>query len=135
MKLRNYEKRCGILFLITIFFIAICGLVIYTVFFKVNSYYLIRGVVFKDDLLEVMVSDEELKILHKNGHLYIKDKEYDYNISDVILDALVRDKNNYNIVYIECKLDNEKENDIVDLVFLDERVYLFKIFELIWKGD
>lgn len=135
MKLRNYEKRCGILFLITIFFIAICGLVIYTIFFKVNSYYLIRGVVFKDDLLQMMVSDKELKILYKNGHVYIKDKEYDYNISDVILNALVKDENNYNIVYIECKLDNEKENDIVDLVFLDERVYLFKIFELIWKGD
>lgn len=135
MKLRNYEKRCGILFLIIIFFITICGLVIYTFFFKVNSYYLIRGVVFKDDLLEVMVSDKELKMLYKNGYVYIKDKEYNYNISDIILNALERDENNYNIVYIECKLDNEKENDIVDLVFLDERVYLFKMFELIWKGD
>ncbi|MDD5888550.1 MAG: hypothetical protein PUC82_03575 [bacterium] len=94
-----------------------------------------RGVVFKDDLLELVASDEELKRIYKNGQFYIDDKKYKYVIENVIKDAFSKNEETYNIVYLACKLSNEKEKDVVDLVFLDGKFYLFRIFELIWKGD
>ena len=135
MKSKNYERRKEIIILLEVFFLAILGLIIYTIFHKIPSHYLIKGVVFKDNLLEVIVSKKELQTLYKNGSLYIDDKKYKYAIDNVILDALKKDKKSYNIAYISCNLSNEKENDIIDLVFVEERIYLFEIFKLIWKGD
>ncbi len=135
MKLRNYEKRGIILFLIFLFILVVVFIVIYSFFYKIDSYYLIRGVVFRDDLLEVVVDSYEKKVLYQNGFVYIDGKKYNYDIKNVLDDALFKDEVGYSVIYIECDLNNEKENDIVDLIFLKEKIRLVEIFKLIWKGD
>lgn len=132
MKLRNYEKKSIVVFFITILLFGILGLAIFTCFYKIPTYRVITGVVFKDDLIEVMVTDSELKQMYKNSMFYIDDKKYNYSIEEVILKALVKDHENYNVVYIGCLIDDRKENDVVELVFRNEKVKLFKMFEVIW---
>ncbi len=132
MKLKNYEKKGTTVFFIIILLLGVLLLTIFTFFYKMPAYYAITGVVFKDDLIEVMITDEELKKLHNNRYLYIHDKKYKYNIKEVVEKALVQNNKNYNLIYIECLLNEEKENDVIEMVFRNQNIKLFKIFEVMW---
>ena len=68
--------------------------------YKINSYFLITGVVAKDSLVEAVVSDSELQILYKNSILYVDDVRYEYSINEVMLGAIKRNNTVYNLVYI-----------------------------------
>lgn len=133
MKLKNYEKKGIIVFFIIILLLGVIALTIFTFIYKMPAYYSITGVIFKDDLIEVMITDEELKKIHNNGYFYIYDKKYKYDIKEVVNNALVQNSKNYNLTYIECLLEKEKEKDVIEMVFKDKNVKLFKIFEVIWR--
>ena len=135
MKLINYEKRGLILFFIIILFINILIIVFFSYFYKIPNYCLINGIVFKDNLLEIMILEEDMNLIYDNGFIYIKNKKVKYKISSVLTSILVKDKKKYNLVYIECLLDDVKERDVVDLVFIRNRIRLIEIFKLIFKGD
>ncbi len=133
MKLANYEKKSIVSFSILLFLVGVLGLFIFTVSYKMPSYYLITGVVCKEDLIEVMVSDKELKQLYRSNFTYIDDKKYEYHIREVVREAIVKNKENYHIAYIECSIHDEKENDIIDFSFQEKRVPLFRIFDVVWR--
>ena len=135
VKLRNYEKRSFILILILILLIFIFLFCCLFMFYKIPKYCLINGVVFKDNVVEVMVVDEELKLFYKNKYIYINNKKYSYDISNIVLDVLTQDGKKYNLIYIDCDLKNEKENDIVKITIKKENIKLFKIFETIWESE
>lgn len=135
MKLRNYEKRELIIFFIIVLFINILIIVFFSYFYKIPNYCLINGIVFKDNLLEIMILEEDMNLIYDNGFIYIKNKKVKYKISSVLTSILVKDKKKYNLVYIECLLDGVKERDVVDLVFIRNRIRLIEIFKLIFKGD
>lgn len=135
VKLRNYEKRSFILILILILLIFVILFCCLLLVYKIPKYYLINGVVFKDNVVEVIVTDEELKLFYKNKYIYINNKKYSYDISNVILDVLIQDRKKYNLIYINCELRNEKENDIVEMTIKKENIKLFRIFETIWESE
>ncbi len=133
MNVRNYEKNSGVLFLTMFFLLVIVIMTIFSFYYKINDYYLIRGIVFKEDLIEIVLSNEEKKILYKNSFLYIDGKKYNYDIEKVINNALVKNEESYDIFYIKCDLKAEKEGDVIDLVFMTNRIKLYEIFKLIWE--
>lgn len=133
MKLKNYEKKSAVTFFIAILLLGMFGFIIFTFFYKIPTYHIITGVVFKDDLIEAIVSDNELKQLYQNSTFYIDNVKYKYSIEEVVLKAMVKKHENYHIVYIGCLMRDDGENDIVEIVLRDEKVKLFKIFEVIWR--
>lgn len=135
MKLRNYEKRGEVLFFITVFFVGIVIFICCSIFYKIPNYYLVQGIVFRDNLLEIMADEDDKKLLYQNGVVYIDNKKIKYDLVNVIDNALVNNDKNYSLVYLECFLDDEKENDVIDLVFIKNRIRLFEIFKLIWESD
>lgn len=135
MKLRNYEERGVILFFIIILFISIFVFSCFSYFYKIPNYCLVQGIVFRDNLLEILVLEDDMNLIYDNGFVYVNDKKIKYKINSILSNVLVKDKEKYNLVYIECLLDNEKERDVVDLVFIKNRIRLVEIFKLIFKGD
>ena len=135
VKLRNYEKRSFILIFILILFVFIFLFCCLLMFYKIPKYYLINGVVFKDNVVEVMVDDDELRLFYKNKYIYINNKKYEYDISNIVLDVLIQDGKKYSLIYIDCDLRNEKENDIVKITIKKENIKLFRIFETIWESE
>ena len=133
VKLRNYEKRELIIFFIIVLFINILIISFFSYFYKIPNYCLINGIVFKDNLLEIMILEEDMNLIYDNGFIYIKNKKVKYKISSVLTSILVKDKKKYNLVYIECLLDDVKERDVVDLVFIRNRIRLIEIFKLIFR--
>ncbi len=135
MKLKKYEKTFLLYFFIYLFLAGILILLFYCFSGKFNNYYAINGVVFGNDIVEVMVTSSELKILYKNGFLYLDDKKKNYDIVKVNKNILKTKNKKYHEVLISLDVDNMKENDILQLVFCDERIKIFEIFKSIWKED
>lgn len=133
VRLRNYEKKLGLFIVVGLFLILVLFSVIMAFLYKINSYFLITGVVAKDALVEAVVSDSELQILYKNSILYVDDVRYKYSINEVMLGAIKRNNTVYNLVYISFPTKKMKENDVVDLVFLDRKIGFMEIFKLVWK--
>lgn len=133
VRLRNYEKKLGLFIVVGLFLILVLFSVIMAFLYKINSYFLITVVVAKDSLVEAVVSDSELQILYKNSILYVDDVRYEYSISEVMLGAIKRNNTVYNLVYISFPTKKMKENDVVDLVFLDRKIGFMEIFKLVWK--
>lgn len=135
MKLRNYEERGVILFFIIILFISIFLFCCFSYFYKIPNYCLVQGIVFRDNLLEILVLEDDMNLIYDNGFVYIKTKKVKYKINSVLSNVLVKDKDKYSLVYIECLLSDKKERDVVDLVFIKNRIRVVEIFKLIFKGD
>lgn len=135
MKLRNYEERGVILFFIIILFVSIFLFCCFSYFYKIPNYCLVQGIVFRDNLLEILVLEDDMNLIYDNGFVYIKTKKVKYKINSVLSNVLVKDKDKYSLVYIECLLSDKKERDVVDVVFIKNRIRLVEIFKLIFKGD
>lgn len=135
MRLRNYEKRIGILSITIVFLIIVVLVICFMSFYKIPSYLTIQGVFTNDNVIEVMLDKNTTKVLYRNSNLYIDNKKYKFNIRGTITDALTKDSKKYNISYIECSKNKYKDKDIVELVLFREKVSLIKVFGLIWKED
>lgn len=135
MKLRNYENKFAVLFLVIIFFLFLFLLCLFSYFYRVTNYVLINGVVFKDDIIEIMVLEDEKNIIYSNGSMYIDGNKYSYEIINVIDSALVKNDNKYSIMYLKCLVNDFSENSVVNLVFIKDRGRLYEFLKLIWGSD
>jgi len=137
MKLKNFEKKQGILWLV--FFTSIGNIFLFFVtnFIKINQYYITSAIIRNDNLLEVMINEKELPIVYKNSFFYIDQKKVHFQIYEVISDVYTQDNISYYTILLQCNISSKKlkDKDIVSLVLLDKRKKLYKIFETIWKGD
>ena len=134
MKKLNYEYSTIILFFIFVFFLGIIYIICFALSKKVNTYSLIPGIIKQKNLVEVMVNNEQLNLLYDNGILYVDDNKLKYKIDDISKDVLVNKKNKYSLVQLKVKTFG-KENDVVNLVLCKKRIKLYKIFEMVWKGE
>lgn len=134
MKLVNYEKKNVLILLIILMFIFLSLLIFYTFSIKINSYVLMSGRVRKNDLVELLVSDDELNILYKNKFVYVSDLKKKFFISDVSKNILVEKDIKYSLVLIEVDL-SLKDGDIVEVSFKNKRIKLWEIFKVIWEGE
>lgn len=136
MKLKRYEKKKTIFFCSLVLFFLILLFLFYLFYTKTNKYRLINGVVRKDNLAELIVSDTEYKRLSKTRYIYVDGKKKKYKIDNIIFNVLKRDKIKFHSVLINFKIDGEyKVNDNIEVVFSDEKVSLISMFKVIWKGE
>ncbi len=133
---KRYENDEVIIIFSFIFIICLIGVGFIVYNLKICSYKNFSGVVENNNLIELVLSDEELKLFNKNQSIYIKDKKIKFSISKVLEDILERDGSNFNQVYIEVNLSNMyKVNDVVDIAILVKKESLINIFKVIWEGD
>lgn len=136
MRLANYEKSYGLNFFILIFLILGLILLGYTIFYKINSYYVIYGVVQHEGLIEAIVNDREVTIYNKNGnYIYVDNKKIKVKSSKVIKNILKEENSNYHDLLINCSLKNKKDGDSVKIVLRDRQISLGEIFKVIKDGD
>ena len=136
MRLANYEKSYGLNFFILIFLILGLILLGYTIFYKINSYYVIYGVVQHEGLIEAIVNDREVTIYNKNGnYIYVDNKRIKVKSSKVIKNILKEDDSNYHDLLINCSLKNKKDGDSVKIVLRYRQISLGEIFKVIKDGD
>ncbi|MCI5789668.1 MAG: hypothetical protein MR031_03115 [Tenericutes bacterium] len=136
MRLANYEKSYGLNFFILIFLILGLILLGYTIFYKINSYYVIYGVVQHEGLIEAIVNDREVTIYNKNGnYIYVDNKRIKVKSSKVIKNILKEEDSNYHDLLINCSLKNKKDGDSVKIVLRDRQISLGEIFKVIKDGD
>lgn len=134
MRSINYEKKklvIGFIFCLFFFFIVIF---FYTWFRKINSYVIFEGRVRGKNYIELMVPNDELYVLYKNGSVYIDDVKKGFIISDISKNILESKGIKYSLVVLEIPL-SLRDNEFVTLVFCDKKYRLFKIFSVIWEGD
>ena len=110
-------------------------LCLFSYFYRVTNYVLISGVVFKDDVIEVMVLEDEKNLIYSNGSMYIDGNKYSYDIINVIDSALVKNGSKYSIMYLKCLVNDFSENSVVNLVFIKDRGRLYEFLKLIWGSD
>lgn len=136
MRLTNYEKSYGLNFFILIFLILGLILLEYTIFYKINSYYVIYGVVQHEGLIEAIVNDRDVTIYNKNGnYIYVDNKRIKVKSSKVIKNVLKEEDSNYHDLLINCSLKNKKDGDSVKIVLRDRQISLGEIFKVIKDGD
>lgn len=136
MRLANYEKSYGLNFFILIFLILGLILLGYTIFYKINSYYVIYGVVQHEGLIEAIVNDRDVTIYNKNGnYIYVDNKKIKVKSSKIIKNVLKEEDSNYHDLLINCSLKNKKDGDSVKIVLRDRQISLGEIFKVIKDGD
>lgn len=136
MRLTNYEKSYGLNFFILIFLILGLILLGYTIFYKINSYYVIYGVVQHEGLIEAIVNDRDVTIYNKNGnYIYVDNKRIKVKSSKVIKNVLKEEDSNYHDLLINCSLKNKKDGDSVKIVLRNRQISLGEIFKVIKDGD
>ena len=136
MKVRNYEKKILINFLLI--FLILLEIIIFILCFinKMNVYENISGIVLKDDLVVLIVNNETKKNIYKNTLLYLNNKKIKYEIVEDRGYILKRNKEEYSEILISFKFDkNYKVNDSLQLMLKKEKVRIIEIFKIIWEGD
>lgn len=132
----NYEKH---FLLNTFIFIFLLFLILFfvTLFIKkIDCYEMINGNVRKNDLIELYVSDSQLKKVYRSEYLFIEGKKYRYSLEQVDLKVLYFEKNYYSFVLISVdKLKGYSDNQNISIAIFDKKIKFIKILEIIWEGD
>lgn len=134
MKVRNYERKELIIFcmILLLFSELLLGIILCTI--KVNDYFKTAGIVVKDDLILLVVSKEERKIIYSNKTLFYDNHKYKYKIIEDRGIVMKRNKKNYYQLLIEFDFSKKLVNDSLNLVFTKGRMHLIEMFKIIWEG-
>jgi len=135
LKVKSYEKIVmikiliiGILVLELIFF---CLLYLHKEF----NYKKISGIVVKDNVMVLVLSNEERKLLYKNSNLIMNDKLKRFTILEDNGVFIKKGNKKYYEIIIKVKFDKKyKANDSIDINLKDSKYRTIEMFKLIWKG-
>lgn len=131
---RKYEKNELIVFFSILFFILIIIVCLFLWYKKISIYKTFSGIVYKDNVLEVVVSVDDLKLFYKNEVIYIEDKSYKLDILKVDENILKRGGKKYSSVFINVKFtDMYKLNDVITFSIREKGMRLIEIFKIIWE--
>ena len=127
-------KKVKILYLV-MFFIFISLFIFIFILFneKIFKYRVFDGVVFSDSLIVLMVDKDDLELFYSNSHIFINNKKIRFGLYKIDKDVLKRGNNYYSEVYLKVEVNNYKENDVIKISVLEEKVYSYKMFEVIWR--
>ncbi len=135
MKVRNYEKKDMIIFFMILLLIIEIIVVVILLTVKIEKYQIVSGIVIKDNLALVVVSSDERRIIYSNKILYLNNHKYKYEIVEDRGKVLKKDDGYYQLV-LKFKFNKKyKVNDLLEIVFVKEKMYLIEIFKIIWEGD
>lgn len=103
---------------------------------KIFVYKIFSGVIYKDNVIELFLSDDELLLFYKNMNMFIDDNKVKIKIIKVENDILHRGGVFYNQLFLDVKLNNTyKVNDVVKVSVVRRKMKIFNIFKIIWEGD
>lgn len=136
MKVRNYEKKEGIFFLIglniLLEFIAILTFTIK----KEYNYQILSGIVVKENRIMIICNKEERNLLYKNEKVFIKGKAFKYKIEEDRGIIIKKENKNYYEILLKLKMDSSyKPQDTLELSIKCKKERVIKIIKLIWEGD
>lgn len=133
MKVRNYEKKLVIYLLLVVITLVEIIFMINIYNKKIYTYEILNAVVVKDNLVLLIISDKQNKILNKNRYLYLNGEKIKFKITE---DRGYVIKNKYKELLIELKFNKKyKANDSLQLILKKEKIRLIEIFKIIWEGD
>ena len=136
MKIRNYEKEGIIYILVFLLFIIELLFILYIFHRKEFIYRKMTGIVMKENILLLVSSKEDNKLLNKNKYLYINNKKRKYKIIEVNRNIINKGKNKYSEIIIKIKFEKKyKSNDMIDIVLKDKKVYIYELFKNVIRGD
>jgi len=136
LKNKNYEKLTYIYTVVFILMILIIVLIIFSLKENIRTYDVISSSVIKDDLVEAVVTDKQLKTIYKNKYLYLNRKKQVIKIEKINKNILVRKNKNYHNILLKIKLNKKaKVNDIKPLILFNRKVNIFEMIRIIWKGE
>ena len=136
MKVRNYEKNIIISILIILLIILELIFLIFIYNTKIYNYELLNSVVIKDDLVLLIVSEKENKMINKNSYLYLNGKKIKYKVFEDRGYVLKRDNEKYKEVLLEFKFNKKyKANDSIQIILKKDKKRIIEIFKIIWDGD
>lgn len=136
MKVRNYEKKIPIYILLLILIIIELVFLINLCNKKIYTYEVINSVVIKDNLVLMIISNKQNKLLNKNSYLYLEGKKIKYKIFEDRGFVIKNKKEKYKEILLEFKFDKKyKANDSLLIILKKEKIKLIEIFKIIWEGD
>lgn len=136
MKVRNYEKKALIYVLLGILLILEIIIIYIFCINKIYEYEVVSGIVIKDDLVVLIITDKTKKNISKSNSFYLNNKKVKYRIIEDRGYILKKNKEKYSELLVSFKFDNEyKVNDNLQLMFKKEKIKIIEIFKIIWEGD
>lgn len=135
MKTKNYEKKELIIFLIIILFILeiIGGGVLYR--YKVYEYKKLNGIISGNNLVTLIITKKDKKILQKNSKVYLNNKLLKYTLVEDKGVILKRDNKKYYEILINISTPkNKKENDVLELSVKTKKIRIIDLLKKIWEG-
>lgn len=136
MKVRNYEKKMSIYFLLLVLIIIEIIILVTINITKIYIYESINGIVIKDDLVVLIVNNKTKNNIYKNTSLYLNNKRLKYEVVEDRGYVLKREKEKYSELLIRFKFNRKyKVNDSLQLVFKNKKIKIIEIFKIIWEGD
>lgn len=131
---KNYEKNQLLLSSTFLFIIIVIILVISLYVISYKEYKIISATVITSNYTSLYVDNDLLKCLQKNHKLYIKNKAYEYEITD-ITKKVVKNKSKWHheVIIRLKKLQNYKDKDIITISIYCKRKVIATIFENCWK--
>ena len=128
---KKYEKQ-EVLFIILFITYIIFIDIIFTKTY--NKYILINTTVESNEIINMYISNKELKYLKANHYIYIKDKKYKRKIIEVNRNIIKKGKISYHEIKLNVNLEEKyKEKDNIKIKVFEKKEKLYKIFKSCWK--
>lgn len=136
MNLKKYETKT------LIFSVTICLFIIVLLFMvrcqkrQIKTYIKLDGNIISSNLVSVMVTSSELKMIYKNKYLLIDQNKKLIKIRKIEKNILKREKTYYHQVFLDVSLNSKlKEGDFIDILLFDKKINVFSMIKIIWKGE
>ena len=131
---RKYEKNSLVIFFSILFFLLVFIILLFLWYKKISVYKIFSGIVYKDNVLEIVVLEEDLQLFYKNKVIYIDDKKVKLDILKVDKNILKRKGNYYSSIFINVEFSNMyKLNDVINFSLREKNIRLIRIFKIIWE--
>ncbi len=109
-------------------------LISYCITNNIKIYKQINGVVIADNIVQLLVDSNELKILYSNKCIYINNKKYKKEELNITRNVLKRKDKYYHYISLKINIGKKyKVNDIIPITIYDKKEKIISIFKTLWK--
>ena len=135
MKIKSYESKSFLYTIIFVIGVFLCVLMFFSMKKNIRTYKVINSIVVKNNLVEAIVDEKDLRIIYKNKYLYINKKKILIQLVEINKKILKRNNKYYHSVLLNIKSESSvKENDTKKLLFFNDKITVFEMIKIIWKG-
>lgn len=136
MKVRNYEKQELIIFILSILIIIEIIAFIFLFKYKVYEYKKLNGIITNKNIVTLIVTKSEKKMLNKNNNLYLNNKLLKYKIIEDKGVIVKKNNKKYYEVLINIKTPkNKKSSDYVNISIKNKKIEAFELLKKIGEGE